>query len=32
VEGGHFYFESSPAVIIEILADIVRADQHVELI
>jgi surfactin synthase thioesterase subunit len=32
VDGGHFYFESRPATIIEILAEIVRADQHVELI
>lgn len=32
VDGGHFYFESRPTSIIEILAEIVRADQHVELI
>jgi len=32
VDGGHFYFETSPAAIIEILAEIVRTDQHVELI
>ena len=32
VDGGHFYFENSPATIVEILAEIVRADQHVELI
>jgi surfactin synthase thioesterase subunit len=32
VDGGHFYFESRPATIIEILAEIVRTDQHVELI
>jgi surfactin synthase thioesterase subunit len=32
VEGGHFYFDGKPAVITEILAAIVRADQHVELI
>jgi surfactin synthase thioesterase subunit len=32
VDGGHFYFETRPAAIIEILAGIVQADQHVELI
>jgi surfactin synthase thioesterase subunit len=32
VDGGHFYFETAPATITEILAEIVRADQHVELI
>ncbi len=32
VDGGHFYFEGRPATIIGILADVVRADQHVELI
>lgn len=32
VDGGHFYFDSRPATIVEILAGVVRADQHVELI
>ncbi|HET9895831.1 MAG TPA: alpha/beta fold hydrolase [Streptosporangiaceae bacterium] len=32
VDGGHFYFEPDPAPITAILAEIVRADQHVELI
>ena len=32
VAGGHFYFEARPAAITAILADLVRADQHVELI
>jgi surfactin synthase thioesterase subunit len=32
VDGGHFYFEARPATIAAILADLVRADQHVELI
>lgn len=32
VDGGHFYFEGRPATVIGILADVVRADQHVELI
>jgi medium-chain acyl-[acyl-carrier-protein] hydrolase len=32
VDGGHFYFDDDPAVITGILAGIVRADQHVELI
>jgi surfactin synthase thioesterase subunit len=32
VDGGHFYFDADPAVITGILAGIVRADQHVELI
>ncbi len=30
--GGHFYFESDPSSITEVLAEVVRADQHVELI
>lgn len=32
VDGGHFYFEPDPAPITAILSEIVRADQHVELI
>lgn len=32
VDGGHFYFESRPATITEILTEIAGADQHVELI
>jgi surfactin synthase thioesterase subunit len=32
VDGGHFYFETRPAAITAILAEVVRADQHVELI
>jgi surfactin synthase thioesterase subunit len=32
VDGGHFYFDGDPAVITGILAGIVRADRHVELI
>jgi surfactin synthase thioesterase subunit len=32
VSGGHFYFDDRPETIIEILAQVVRADQHVELI
>ncbi len=32
VPGGHFYFDRDPALITGILAGIVRADQHVELI
>lgn len=32
VSGGHFYFDDRPETIIEILSQIVRADQHVELI
>lgn len=32
VDGGHFYFEQSPAAVIEILRSVVRADEHVELI
>jgi len=31
-EGGHFYFDKDPAVITGVLAGIVQADQHVELI
>jgi surfactin synthase thioesterase subunit len=32
VPGGHFYFEDDPDLIIDVLRDVVRADQHVELI
>ncbi len=32
VDGGHFYFEGRSGTITSILTDIVRADQHVELI
>ncbi len=32
VSGGHFYFDDRPETIVEILSQIVRADQHVELI
>jgi surfactin synthase thioesterase subunit len=32
VAGGHFYFDDRPETIIEILSQVVRADQHVELI
>ena len=32
VPGGHFYFEDDPSLIIDLLAEVVRADQHVELI
>ncbi len=32
VPGGHFYFEENPALIIDLLRDVVLADQHVELI
>src|ERR1700683_3788050 len=32
VDGGHFYFGQDPAVITSILAGIIQADQHVELI
>ncbi len=32
VDGGHFYFEGRPDPATELLADLVRADQHVELI
>ena len=32
VSGGHFYFDDRPETIIEILSQVVRADQHVELI
>jgi surfactin synthase thioesterase subunit len=32
VAGGHFYFDDRPETIIEILSQVVQADQHVELI
>ena len=32
VPGGHFYFEDDPALITDVLRDVVRTDQHVELI
>jgi surfactin synthase thioesterase subunit len=32
VDGGHFYFEPEPAAVLDILAALIRADQHVELI
>ncbi len=32
VDGGHFYFEPDPAPITAILAGLIQADQHVELI
>lgn len=32
VAGGHFYFEDDPSLIIDLLRDVVLADQHVELI
>jgi surfactin synthase thioesterase subunit len=31
-DGGHFYFHDDPSAVIDVLRDIVRADQHVELI
>ena len=31
-DGGHFYFHDNPSAVIELLRDVVRADQHVELI
>lgn len=32
VDGGHFYLESRPAAVTDVLRDLVRADHHVELI
>jgi surfactin synthase thioesterase subunit len=32
VPGGHFYFEDDPSLATDVLRDVVRADQHVELI
>jgi len=32
VPGGHFYFEDDPSRITDVLREVVRADQHVELI
>ena len=32
VPGGHFYFEDRPSLIIDVLRDVLQADQHVELI
>lgn len=31
-DGGHFYFEQQPDAVTDVLRDIVRADQHVEVI
>ena len=31
-DGGHFYFEKRPEAAVDVLRDVVRADQHVELI
>ena len=31
-DGGHFYFEKHPEAVTDVLRDIVRADQHVEVI
>lgn len=31
-DGGHFYFEKRPEAVIGLLRDLIRADQHVELI
>ncbi|MGH3379616.1 MAG: thioesterase II family protein [Actinoallomurus sp.] len=31
-DGGHFYFEKRPEAVTDLLRDVVRADQHVELI
>ena len=31
-EGGHFYFEDHPTFVTDLLLEIIRADQHVELI
>ncbi len=31
-EGGHFYLEARPAVVTDLVRDLVRADNHVELI
>lgn len=32
LDGGHFYFEPDPAAVVAILASLVEADQHTELI
>ncbi|HEX6355476.1 thioesterase II family protein [Actinophytocola sp.] len=32
VDGGHFYLDTRPAVVIELLRELVHADNHVELI
>lgn len=31
-EGGHFYFEDDPSVLVRVLLEVVQADQHFELI
>ena len=31
-DGGHFYFEKQPHAVTDVLRDVVRADQHVEVI
>jgi surfactin synthase thioesterase subunit len=31
-DGGHFYFEPDPSAAVELLLDVIRADQHVEVI
>ena len=31
-DGGHFYFDTQPSAVIDLLRDLVRADEHVELI
>lgn len=31
-DGGHFYFHDDPSAVIDLLREVVRADQHVELI
>lgn len=32
MDGGHFYFEGRPTAITDILLEVIRADQHVELL
>lgn len=31
-DGGHFYFEQRPSAVVDVLRELIRADQHVELI
>jgi surfactin synthase thioesterase subunit len=31
-EGGHFYFQDQPSVVPDVLLEVIRADQHVELL
>jgi surfactin synthase thioesterase subunit len=31
-EGDHFYFEDHPEFVVQVLLDVIRSDQHVELI